>query len=67
MSLEHIFLERCADLLPEKEADVSLSAEEFTMSKGGLVEPGLQNAPHLLSYWGGSPTHEEATERQTVP
>lgn len=34
-SLEYIFLERYADLLSEKEADVSLSAEEFTMSKGG--------------------------------
>lgn len=54
-SLEYIFLERYADLLSEKEADVSLSAEEFTMSKGGgggggLVEPGLQNASYLPSY-----------------
>lgn len=49
-SLEYIFLERYADLLSEKEADVSLSTEEFTISKGGLVEPGLQNASYLPSY-----------------
>lgn len=36
-SHEHIFLERCADLLPEEEAGVSLGEEELAMSKNDVM------------------------------